>query len=416
MQQGSHYIYPNFCRGGILSNGRFLATVASSEQSPGTLAFGKSEKVQDVIHDLFMSYARHRCADDNTPCIQGDDLRDLLISLGEKPSDEKIQRIIKEVDADGNGTIELDEFLAGCDKILGNSASDDGETVDVGELAKTFRILDRDGNGVLTLDELEGLLSAAGGHIKKHDAKEILRLADADGNGSMDLSEFINFVTDPAWSRYSWRLRSGFRVLLVIGGPGSGKGVLCDRLKERAGIKQYSSGEMLRAEAASGSCLGKSIASLLEEGKLVPATTMIALLKKQIGKFPGALLALDGFPRTLQNYNDFDAICGAPECALYIDVPDEVMIQRILNRGKGGSGRSDDNIETAKRRIETFHELTVPTLDCLNESGVPVHALDGTGSPDDVWEQLLSLDTPVARLAKQRNERSILYSSGTNLL
>jgi adenylate kinase family enzyme len=125
---------------------------------------------------------------------------------------------------------------------------------------------------------------------------------------------------------------------------------------------------------------------------------------------------LDGFPRTLQNYNDFDAICGAPECALYIDVPDEVMIQRILNRGKGGSGRSDDNIETAKRRIETFHELTVPTLDCLNESGVPVHALDGTGSPDDVWEQLLSLDTPVGRLAKQRNERSILYSSGTNPL
>jgi adenylate kinase family enzyme len=186
----------------------------------------------------------------------------------------------------------------------------------------------------------------------------------------------------------------------VIGGPGSGKGVLCDRLIEDAGIKHYSSGESLREEVASGSFLGKSIESLLKEGKLVPSTTMIALLKKQIGKFPGSLLALDGFPRTLQNYSDFDEICGAPECAIYIDVPDEVMIERILNRGKSGSGRSDDNLETAKMRIETFHQLTEPTIECLHESGIPVHTLDGTGTPDDVWKQLLELNTPIRRHVK----------------
>jgi len=202
-------------------------------------------------------------------------------------------------------------------------------------------------------------------------------------------------VTDPSHHRHSWRLTSGFRVLLVIGGPGSGKGVLCDRLVQEAGVKHFSSGQALRNEVASGSCLGRSIAHLLEEGQLVPPCTMIALLKKQLGKFPGQLLVLDGFPRTLQNYHDFDDICGAPEGAIYIDVPDEVMVDRILIRGKSGSGRSDDNLETAKTRIDTFHELTKPTLDNLQTSGIPVYTLDGKGTPDNVWHQFVSMYPPI---------------------
>lgn len=208
-----------------------------STTAAGSTAFGDgSDKYQSVIHDLFMSFARPY-EQDAPPCLQTEDLEALLLAIGEKPRPETLQKLIQEVDMDGNGTIELEEFLEGCDKILG--AADDEEAnkvIDIGELVDTFRTLDRDGNGVLTLDELEGLLSTAGGHLQATDAQEIFQLADTDGNGVIDLSEFIEFVTDPAASRYAWRLTSGFRVILIIGGPGSGKGELCQRLKDRAHV------------------------------------------------------------------------------------------------------------------------------------------------------------------------------------
>lgn len=441
---------------GICNSPSGCATTSEQRKiycGPGCLAFGESEQQQCVINDLFMSYARTEPGPFgiDVPVLSVEDLNDLLISIGEKPSKKTLRRLVEEIDSDGNGLIELEEFLEGCDKVFGLSTTDiDNETIDVGELVNTFRTLDRDGNGVLTVDELDGLLSAAGGYINSEHAAEIMRLADRDRSGFIDLSEFINFVTDPEAGRYAWRLRSGFRVMLVIGGPGSGKGVLSNFMKERAGMQHYSSGDMLRQEVKSGSPLGKRIESTLAEGKLIASTTMIALIKKAIGKHPGALLALDGFPRTLENYRDFDAICGPPECAIHINVPDEVMIERILHRAATEGGRSDDNIETAQTRIQTYHELTRPTLDCLHENGIPVHTLDGTVrchsnhsdppflgalskrylieilltkyinlflvakqkqvSPEGVWDQLMERNTPVRWHVSYANSRSIFYN------
>ena len=258
---------------------------------------------QCVIHDLFMSYAQTEPGPFgiDVPVLSVENLNDLLISIGEKPSRRTLRRLVDEIDTDGNGTIELEEFLEGCDKVFGLSTTDiDNDTINLGELVNTFRTLDRNGNGMLTIAELDGLLSAAGGYINSEHAAEIMAMADRDRSGFIDLSEFINFVTDPEAGRYAWRLRSGFRVLLVIGGPGSGKGALCNFMKERAAIKHYSSGDALRHEVKTGSPLGKAIESTLAEGKLVPSTTMIALLKKAIGKYPGSLLALDIFQGLLK--------------------------------------------------------------------------------------------------------------------
>jgi adenylate kinase len=72
------------------------------------------------------------------------------------------------------------------------------------------------------------------------------------------------------------------------------------------------------------------------------------------------------------------------------------MVDRILKRGQE-SGRSDDTEDVARRRIRTFHDQGEPTLDCLAEFGIPVFKVDGTGSRNETWLSVLSLDTPVTR-------------------
>lgn len=212
---------------------------------PGGGSNSNDEKHNAVLHDLFMSYA-HLPTKTNSnhepeePCLRVEDLHELLISTGvQEPSIQMVQNLLDEVDADHNGTIEFDEFLEGWDKILScqrchphlnnDDDDDDFDRENTRYLVQMFRNIDRAGNGVITIDELEGLLSAAGptGRIDHNDAKEILRLATGNGSSSsyIDLDSFIRFMTDddPCDStslQYSWRLRSGLRCMMVMGGPG----------------------------------------------------------------------------------------------------------------------------------------------------------------------------------------------------
>jgi adenylate kinase family enzyme len=161
-------------------------------------------------------------------------------------------------------------------------------------------------------------------------------------------------------------------------------------------MDHLSSGDLLRDEVASGSALGQSCLKTMSEGKLLPSSTIMAMLKKNMAGNPGHYVALDGFPRSAENCRDFEDIMGAPECAFYIDVPDDVMIERILKRGEE-SGRADDNIDTAKERLKTFHSQGKVVLDYLKNSGVPVHTLDGTQTPENVWLQLIKCNTPLTK-------------------
>ncbi len=186
----------------------------------------QSNLQQDVVSNLFYSFATTHLRD-APPVLRVEDMRSLLLSIGEHLSEERLEKLMGEVDTDHSGTIEFEEFMSGYDKLKQEDSSE--KVIDVGQLIRDFRLLDRNGDGVLSLDELEGLLSlssssATDDHVTSltsEDAYEIMKQADTNKNGTIDITEFIEFMTNPEQTKWSWRLMSGFRVVMLLGGPGS---------------------------------------------------------------------------------------------------------------------------------------------------------------------------------------------------
>lgn len=196
------------------------------------------------------------------------------------------------------------------------------------------------------------------------------------------------------------------RIVLVVGGPGSGKGALCERLAEECGAVHLSCGEMLREEVEACTPLGKEVAEIMARGDLVSSAVVTALMRRRMRQHPGRRILLDGFPRSLENARDFVELCGPPELALHLDCDDTVLIERILARGgksakdaeraaaEGESVetvRSDDNVHTAIQRLKNYHKHHHSTMSWLKEITVPIVELDCSGSKDDVWGQLAAI-------------------------
>uniref|UniRef100_A0A7S1D364 EF-hand domain-containing protein n=1 Tax=Cyclophora tenuis TaxID=216820 RepID=A0A7S1D364_CYCTE len=252
------------------------------------------------------------------------------------------------------------------------------------------RYLDRE--GVTSL--LEGI-----GERPTHTMVEnIMVAADLDANGFISLGEFLHCADDLLGGAPA-------RIVLVVGGPGSGKGVLCKRLEQECNVVHLSSGDLLREEVERDTVLGREVASIMERGELVSSAVIVKLIRRRMRHHPGKRVLLDGFPRSLQNAHDLVDLCGRPELALHLMCDDTILMERILKRR---DGRTDDNFETALHRLRTFHKSHKPTMDWLREQHVPVVNLDCSGSRENVWEQLLAIGRlmrPVTNLAGQTKPR-----------
>jgi len=158
-------------------------------------------------------------------------------------------------------------------------------------------------------------------------------------------------------------------VVFVLGGPGAGKGTMCELAEVQLGWTHLSTGELLRAERQAGGPNAAIIEEFINAGKLVPNEITVALLKhameKAIRKTGRKNFLVDGFPRSLANLDAWYEIFGRevelPKM-LYFVCPYAVLEQRILGRAKW-SGRSDDNIESVKLRFDTFEAETLPTVE-----------------------------------------------------
>merc|ERR1712213_304104 len=157
--------------------------------------------------------------------------------------------------------------------------------------------------------------------------------------------------------------KAGLPVIWVLGGPGCGKGTQCDKIVAKYGYTHLSSGDLLREEVQSGSDRGKQLTAIMERGDLVPLAVVLDLLAeamlKKLGGSKGFLI--DGYPREVAQGQEFEKAIAPCKHILYFEVSDETMTQRLLNRGKT-SGRVDDNVDTIKKRLATFHQHSKPVI------------------------------------------------------
>ncbi|EOD45699.1 adenylate kinase [Neofusicoccum parvum] len=178
-------------------------------------------------------------------------------------------------------------------------------------------------------------------------------------------------------------------VLFVLGGPGAGKGTQCSNLVRDYTFKHLSAGDLLREEQERpGSEFGEMIKEYIREGKIVPMEVTIQLLenamKEAMDKESKKKFLIDGFPRKLDQAHAFEnSVCPA-KFTLFFDCPEDVMEERLLNRGKT-SGRSDDNMESIRKRFKTFIETSMPVVDEFESQGRVVK-VDATKAPTEVYE------------------------------
>jgi adenylate kinase len=181
--------------------------------------------------------------------------------------------------------------------------------------------------------------------------------------------------------------------VLLLGPQGSGKGTQANRIAAEYGIPHIASGEILRAEMATGTELGRRVQDVVDRGDLVSDDLMIELIKTRLGQADTeAGFVLDGFPRTTVQAEALDEMfsdIGRSFSVVFaLQISDDVAIERLLKRS-GIEGRTDDTLDAIKRRLETYHRETAPLVEYYRVRGnlVPVH---GDRSENEVFAEIQS--------------------------
>ncbi len=176
--------------------------------------------------------------------------------------------------------------------------------------------------------------------------------------------------------------------LILTGPPGAGKGTQAKLLAKRLGIPQIATGEILREAVASGSELGQRVQAIMQRGELVPDEVVIEIVDERLARedcAPGFIL--DGFPRTRDQAEALERLLGRarrePVRVVSLEVPEDVLRQRILERGEG---RADDTEETIATRLEVYRQQTAPVLDYFRSG---LLRIDGVGSVEEISARIV---------------------------
>lgn len=180
--------------------------------------------------------------------------------------------------------------------------------------------------------------------------------------------------------------------IVLFGKPGAGKGTQAGFLKEKYNLKHISTGDVFRENIKNGTDLGRLAKSYIDKGDLVPDEVTIDMLRDEVEKNPDASgFIFDGFPRTTAQAQELDALMASKnmriDATIALDADDEVLVQRLLERGKV-SGRTDDQDEAKIRnRFAEYNEKTAPLQDYYEAQG-KFHAVNGIGAIEDITYRL----------------------------
>lgn len=177
--------------------------------------------------------------------------------------------------------------------------------------------------------------------------------------------------------------------IVIFGAPGSGKGTQSEALIDKYKLEHISTGDVLRNEIKNGTELGKTAKQYIDKGQLIPDELMIDILASVYDSFgknhKGVIF--DGFPRTIaqaEALKNMLAERGNKVSAMIeLNVPEEELIKRLVLRGQQ-SGRSDDNEETIKKRLDVYHNQTAPLVDWYKKEGIHNY-INGLGELDRIF-------------------------------
>ena len=264
-------------------------------------------------------------------------------------------------------------------------------------------------NGKMAWDRADGT-SARSPSLSYSNSYRSWRISRLDGHLAYEITcDDALPPTDREWSVYKKGVAPAPKVVLhhsdprlpcpqpnvifVLGGPGTGKGTMCELAETQLGWTHLSTGELLREAQQNGDARAAVIDDCLEAGQLVPNEIVVTLLQQAMERMirtTGKInFLLDGFPRSLNNLEAWYDIYGReaelPKM-LYLECPYEILEQRILGRAKF-TGRSDDNIENLRLRFETFKAETLPTVDLFRSKDLCVE-IDTSQSRQAVYAQI----------------------------
>jgi len=179
--------------------------------------------------------------------------------------------------------------------------------------------------------------------------------------------------------------------IVIFGAPGSGKGTQSDKLIEHYNLFHISTGDVLRDNIRRGTDLGKTAKGYIDQGQLVPDELIIDILAQVLDENKENAregVIFDGFPRTIPQAEALEQLLADRgtkiDAVVGLEVPEDELIKRILLRGQQ-SGRSDDNEETARKRLDTYHNQTSPLKAYYEQQG-KYRAINGLGSIDGIFE------------------------------
>ncbi len=180
--------------------------------------------------------------------------------------------------------------------------------------------------------------------------------------------------------------------IVIFGAPGSGKGTQSDLLIKKYGLNHISTGDVLRAEIKNGTELGKIAKQYIDDGMLVPDSLIVDMLAGVYDTYgpDHRGVIFDGFPRTVPQAEALKKMLadrGHKVAAMIeLDVPEEELMKRLIKRGEE-SGRSDDNAETIKKRLDVYHSQTSPLIEWYENDGIR-HQINGLGELDRIFDDI----------------------------